>query len=312
MPSSWSRTCRRPRPPSVPCGAPAAKRPRRRVPSIDVRMTLPNSVPRFQDAVIQQIAQVVGDAYSGSNLTRIFDDIGLDDLLGEGATKWKRIDQALCNRQRHDRVGNVVIAFVQAACSSGRVMSSICTEQALLDGVNLVLALEGYQVRLGGKVVKGARAETLTEATKQVASVVAELKRRSVHPKVLRCCERELMEKNLFHGVQEATKSVFDRLRTATGSHEDGWKLVDYCFVANQGCPRVAINTYQSQTDKSMHQGLASAIKAAYSLWRNPTAHELRVKSVMPERDVLDAMTLLSYVHRQLDNAVVTGTGAKV
>jgi uncharacterized protein (TIGR02391 family) len=57
--------------------------------------------------------------------------------------------------------------------------------------------------------------------------VRAELRRRGTHPDVLRYCTDELLARDTFHAQLEATKSVFDKLRTRTGQSADGATLVD-------------------------------------------------------------------------------------
>jgi uncharacterized protein (TIGR02391 family) len=269
-------------------------------------------LPLFEDGAIEEIAQILGSAYKGGTLTRIFEQISLHDPLGSNATKWRRVDQALRDRQKQDRAGNIVVIFLEAACTPARFLNCERPQQAVLDDLNVPLALAALKIHLDGRVRIAERATTLSEAVRRAESVVSELRRRHVHPQVLRCCEQELLAKNLFHGEQEATKSLFARLRSATGSPLDGGALVEHCFGAGQTHPRIAINKFETQTEKSMHHGLANALKAAYSLWRNPTAHELRLTLSMVERDVIDALTFLSFLHRQLDDAVVTGTGGKV
>jgi len=57
----------------------------------------------------------------------------------------------------------------------------------------------------------------------------------------------------------------------------------------------------------SEHVGLMSLMKAAFSMYRNPTAHAPKISWCMTEQDALDLLTLVSLIHRRLDQAVKTG-----
>jgi uncharacterized protein (TIGR02391 family) len=128
-----------------------------------------------------------------------------------------------------------------------------------------------------------------------------------VHDQVLTYCREELIRKSLFHAVFEATKGLAARLRTLSGSILDGAELVDYCFTAKPGPPVVRINNYVTLTDRSEHSGFANLLRGVFGTFRNPPAHAPRATSdwLISEADALDLFSLLSFVHRRLDNAVV-------
>jgi uncharacterized protein Ymh len=62
----------------------------------------------------------------------------------------------------------------------------------------------------------------LTEAQERANALKAKLRQRNVHPDVLVICRAELLQKNYFHAVFEATKSVADKIRTKPGLTSDG------------------------------------------------------------------------------------------
>jgi hypothetical protein len=64
-----------------------------------------------------------------------------------------------------------------------------------------------------GKLAKTRQATTLNEAARVAGELVSELRRRDCHPALLTYCDEELIRKSLFHAIQEAAKSIPDRLR---------------------------------------------------------------------------------------------------
>jgi len=81
-----------------------------------------------------------------------------------------------------------------------------------------------YALGEDGKLRRQAVARTLTEAEERAGRLKAELRRRGVHADVLTFCRAELFDKNYFHAVFEATKSVADKIRRAVSR---SWPSID-------------------------------------------------------------------------------------
>jgi uncharacterized protein (TIGR02391 family) len=70
------------------------------------------------------------------------------------------------------------------------------------------------------------------------------------------------------------------------------------------GPPRIAFNGLRTHSHRSKQTGLVNLFKGVYETFRNPTAHSPRSSWPMTEQDALDLLTLLSMLHRRLDQAV--------
>jgi uncharacterized protein (TIGR02391 family) len=107
--------------------------------------------------------------------------------------------------------------------------------------------------------------------------------------------------------VFEATKGLAARLRTLSGSILDGANLVDHCFGAKSSPPLIRINPYVTITDRSEHSGFANLLRGVFGTFRNPPAHTPKAAAdwTITEPDALDLFSLLSFVHRRLDKAVI-------
>ena len=123
--------------------------------------------------------------------------------------------------------------------------------------LNEVLVFAGYRINDEGKVVRprGGKASTLDEAAERANTIRAELRRRDTHPDVLRYCTVELLMKNNFHALLEASKSVPDRIRLMTNKNSDGAKLIQATVAASSG-PLVAINAGTTETDRKEQFGV--------------------------------------------------------
>ena len=129
---------------------------------------------------------------------------------------------------------------------------------------------------------------------------------RRIHPEILKYCQAELMQHNYFHAVFEASKGLAQRIRDKSGVDGDGAKLVDSVFSVNG--PVLAFNTLQTEIDKTEHKGFTALLKGCFAGVRNPLAHEPKIMWD-GEDDAADYLTLISLLHRKLDDCIPTGLG---
>ena len=77
-------------------------------------------------------------------------------------------------------------------------------------------------------------------------------------------------------------------------------------FGAKGGAaPVLRINDYGTESDVSEHRGFANLLRGIFGTFRNRPAHTPRADEewTITETDALDLFSMLSYVHRRLDEA---------
>lgn len=264
--------------------------------------------PPWDAQVVEGVADVLGDTatgLTGTQIGQLLTGLGIPDPL-DGHTKRVRLRISLQAGQERDRASNCVIAFISKAMAPIRYRDEPGLRTLRQDALNEVLVYEGLRVNDEGKIQRGPKASTLSEAARHANNLRAELRRRGTHPDVLRYCTAELLTKNTFHAMLEASKSVFDKLRNHTGLTGDGATLVDATLaLGRSGTPRLAINTLATQTDRDEQTGLANLIKGLSGMFRNPVAHDPRLHRAVTDDELLELLTTLSMVHRRLDAARV-------
>ena len=169
--------------------------------------------------------------------------------------------------------------------------------------VNYQLSFYGLAIDEKGQPQRVAAARTISEATQRANELRSELTHRSVHVDVLRFCKAELLQDNYFHCVLEATKSVAQKIRDKAGIDGDGTSLVDQAFSIKT--PLLALNTLQSDSEQSEQKGFANLLKGVFGTFRNVLAHTPKITWAFNRIDAMDALTILSYIHRRLDEATV-------
>ena len=92
-------------------------------------------------------------------------------------------------------------------------------------------------------------------------------------------------------------KSVADKMRARTGLTDDGVGLVDRVFGGD--APLLAINPRTTFSERSEQSGFANLVRGTFGMFRNPTAHEARIRWTMSKEDAEDLLTIVSLIHRR-------------
>ena len=264
--------------------------------------------PPWPPSIIEGVSDVLGETTSGLSGTEIGTLLAIcrinDDL--PGATKRHRLRVALHNRQVQDRASNCVIRFIAEAMNPVRYRGKPALFTQRQDDLNEVLVHVGVRINDAGKVARGARADTLSEAAKHAGTLRTELRRRGAHTEVLRFCTIEVLQRDWFHASLEATKSVPDRLRAMTGSTDDGAKLFDAVLgLGAVNMPIVRINSLSTSSELDEQKGFLNLCKGMSGMFRNPVAHDPRISRAVCDDELLELLMVVSMIHRRLDVATV-------
>lgn len=167
--------------------------------------------------------------------------------------------------------------------------------------MNRALALVGIAVSESGELALVDAARTLSDAKRRAQHLRADLTTRGVHPDVLEFCREELLADDYFHAVLESVKSVLGKIRGMTGLTDDGNLLIDRALTGDP--PMLAINGLSDDSEKSEHKGFVHLVRGTVGMFRNPTAHAARIHWPMQRADAEDLLSLVSLIHRRLDES---------
>lgn len=268
------------------------------------------AITPLNETHLEAICGVLGattGGLTGSEIGRYLKECGIEDLQPD-ITKRDRLFAALRQRQRQDNCANNVLAFIRKVMTPVLYHARPDYYAEFRSRLNKTLAFAGYQVMENGEIQPITAVHTLGEAEQRADRLQNELRRRQVHSDVLKFCRAELIQHNYFHAVLEATKSLSQKIREKSELTEDGAELAEKAFaLGKSGIPILAFNTLQTETEKSEQTGLMNLFIGTFGAFRNPTAHSPKILWDMNEQDALDMLTLISFLHRRLDDAVPTG-----
>lgn len=256
-----------------------------------------NAVTSFPEGQIEALARLLGECGSGTDISRVLSDRGLVDTSGE-STKWRRLYYVFLESQKQYHCANRVLDFIQSFLIPARFVGRSTEFEAHRQELNTILSFSGLEYGSDGKLRQHEAAQTLDEAERRVRTIRAKFQGRSMHHEVLKYCRTELLQDNYFHAVFEASKGLAQRIRDLSGIQGDGAALVDRVFSIER--PVLAINTLQTETEKTEHKGFAALLKGCFGAVRNPLAHEPKILWD-GEDDAADYLSLISLLHRKLD-----------
>ncbi len=262
-------------------------------------------VPVFQESQLSKLALVLGDCGTGTDITRVFHDRQVIDGSHE-STKWKRIYWHFQDTQHRYGCANHVLDFIQTFFAPARFVGNSDAFETHRQKLNAILSFSGLEYGADGKFRQQQAAQTLDEAERRVRTIRTKLHGRRIHPEVLKYCRTELMQDNYFHAVFEACKGLFQRIRDMSGVQLDGAALIDMVFAIDK--PLLVLNSLRTETEKSEHKGFATLLKGCHAAIRNPLAHEPKILW-HGEDDAADYFSLISLLHRKLDECVSTRPG---
>lgn len=182
------------------------------------------SIPPFGVATLEAVAVTLGETNSGLTNTEIASVLGairLKDPLAEvkataraanplvaqgfawpKMSKRERIAKAILSNQERNETGSALVGFISEAMKPARHHNNPARHVRYRDALNQVLVLEGLRVNEEGRVARGPKASTLSDAAQLAGTLSTELRRREAHDLVLAYCTEEILGKDLFHAVQ--------------------------------------------------------------------------------------------------------------
>jgi len=249
---------------------------------------------------------LLGECGSGTDISRVLTDCKLADNSRE-STKWRRLYQVFLDSQNQYKSANHIHRFIESFLSPVRFVGRSEEFEAHRQHLNAILAFCGLEYGTDGEFRQCNTSRTLDEAEKRLKTIHNKFKGRRIHPEVLKYCQVELLQDNYFHAVFEATKGLAQRIRDMAGVDLDGAALVDKVFSVEK--PILAMNSLRTETEKSEHKGYAALLKGCFTAVRNPLAHGPKILWE-GEDDAADYLSLISLLHRKLDDCVPVNVGS--
>lgn len=250
---------------------------------------------------LEEISNIFGatnDGFTGSEISRLLDICSIPDIDSNN-TKRYRLFNSFANKCNQVGNSDCVYRFIEEAFMPSRWLSRAEEKEKMLVRINEVLSLKGIQLTDDNKFINIDVATTVSEAKARASRLSKKLQAINAHHYVLNCCKEELLANDYFHAVQEAAKSLTDRISTETGLTQDGTALIERAFSQNN--PAAVINTLSNQSEINEHRGVKEMLLGINYSVRNVTAHEMRINWDINEETAINYLSIISALHKILD-----------
>jgi uncharacterized protein (TIGR02391 family) len=257
--------------------------------------------PEIDQSRLKLLCGILSEAVTHREIAPLLKDARIEEVLCDGS-KAERFFLTLAQKQSLTRTSNAILNLVTKVFHPSRFQDKSDSYLELRQKLNFHLAFLGLEIGQDGQLRPVSQAKTLSEAETRAAEIQSELHRRQVHPDVLSFCRPELVDQNYFHCVLEASKSLAQKIRNKTGLTADGAELVDRAFSTKD--PWLALNSLQTNDERMEQSGFANLLKGIFGTFRNVTAHRPKIYWAIDKKEAMDALTIISYAHRRLDEVV--------
>lgn len=256
----------------------------------------------FSNIVVEALARVLAEFVSGTEISRLLNNIHLKDNSLE-STKWRRLDFVFRETQEQTRSSNQILRFTKEVLAPVRFGANkrYASQREAIDMVNKELIYVGLKFEEDLTIIEISVAKTQTEAQRRTATLTKTLRERGAHHEIFKYCKKDLLREDYFSALFEANKGLFERIRQLTGLQDDGACLIDKVFAIESGI--LAINSLQTETEKSEQKGVMNLLKGCAGVIRNPLAHTPKILWA-GESGAVDYLMLISTMHKILDKAV--------
>ena len=255
----------------------------------------------FRNEALETLAQIIGDYYSGSEITRLFSRSGYGDIVHDGSTKWRFVNNALLNLQKQG-VGspNHVLKVIQTACNPQGWINQREKYESLLNAINEVLSFYGLQVKDDGSLIQTSERSSTVQRSKSSDEIAFDS--RNFHPQIALHGRSHFCRGSYFHAVFECCKSFDSIVGKNTGIGKSGQPLMSESMSLNGP---LKFNSQQNQSERDEQQGVMYLCMGLMNAIRNPQAHEPELSWPMSREDALDVLSLISFLFRKIEWAVI-------
>lgn len=261
--------------------------------------------PDLSQADVLAISKALADTdfgFTGTELGLLINQYGFVDT-DPSMTKYKRLYNSFAERCQREKSYNSIYMFIQKSMDPARgIVDGDKYDKRRME-VNKILMLKGLEIDDGGNFRSVQTAQGVSEVQRRTRELRQKLYGYGAHQYVLSCCKEELLAEDYFHAVQEAAKSLCDRVRKMTNLPEDGNELIQRAFSIKD--PYIALNSLRTSSEQNQQNGFKEMILGIIHMIRNVTAHELRIRWDIYENAAVDVLQQISFLHKYLDQCVV-------
>ncbi len=257
----------------------------------------------FSLSALEQIAKIMGDRYTGTEITEFFRKAGFPEIRHDGGTKWRFVYAALEAIQARRHGPYQVAAIIERLCDPQEYFGNAEGHRRVVEQVNEVLRFYGLVVNArDGKISAAGREDAILRSRHSDEAKLFHA--RAFHTEVSKHARLLFLEGHHFHAVFECCKSFDKHVREKAKLGKHGSELMSAALSVKGP---LKLNTLRTETERNEQEGLMHLCMGLMRAIRNPESHEPELDWEITREDALDILSLLSFLYRKVDNTTFYG-----
>jgi len=206
----------------------------------------------FGLSALERIAKIIGERYTGSEITELFRKAGFSHIRHDGSTKWRFVYAALEELQKQPYGPYNVAKVIEKLCDPQEYFGHAEYHKSIVKEVNEILAFYGLEVNLKtGKItVKPSISPTLHSQRSKAEEMFDS---RNFHPEVQKNARPLFVEGNHFQAVFECCKAFDKYIQKNREVNKHGVELMGAALSLKGP---LKINDQRTETERNEQEGV--------------------------------------------------------
>ncbi len=253
----------------------------------------------FKLSALEALAKIIGDRYTGTEISEFFRKVGFPNIVHDGGTKWRFVYASLENLQ-NQKYGSInIVNAIQQLCDPQEYFSIPDQHAAICRQVTQILSFSELMVGEDGKVRKlGEKATSLSKPIPENAKI---FDGRQFHPTIICHARKLFVEGNYFHAIFECCKVYDKEVQNRSRMSGYGSRLMEEALSLSG---TLKLNTQRNRTEVNEQEGVMHLSVGLMRAIRNPQAHEPALDWPIDREEALDLLSFLNFLFRKIDKAI--------
>lgn len=254
----------------------------------------------FSLSALERLAQIIGDRYTGTEITGFFRKSGFPQFQHDGTTKWRFVYRTLEQIQNNPHGQYQIAQVIEQLCNPQEYFGNAEGHKQIVSGVNEILAFYGMAVDVKtGKILMTGKIDTILRSREPEEAKYFDP--RGFHPEIRKHARLLFLEGHYFHAVFECCKAFDKYVCEKSRINKHGSELMGPALSLKGP---LKLNTQRTETEQNEQEGLMHLCLGLMRAVRNPESHEPELDWAMTREDALDILSLISYLYRQIDRTI--------
>ena len=259
-----------------------------------------SDIKLFSLAALEHIAKIIGDRYTGSQITEFFRKAGYPQIRHDGTTKWRFVYDALEKIQNSSYGRHQIAKIIQQLCNPQEYFGNAEGHRHVVNEINEILSFYGFIVNVDGKLIETNNKDSKLRSSQSEEATL--FNSRKFHPDVKKHAQLLFLEGRHFHAVFECCKAFDKCVREKSKLDKHGFELMS-ASLSPKGS--LKLNTQRTETELNEQEGLMHLCMGLMRAIRNPESHEPELDWPITKEDALDILSLISFLYRQVDKTIL-------